>query len=291
MPLTHTRAFRVRYHECDAYGHVNNVSYLRYMQEAAFDASAAAGYGFARYQDMNRNWLVRRTDVEYLQPARYGDTVEVTTWVVDFHRVRSRRAYELRLAGSGQMAARGMTDWVFVDAAGRPVTAPPEMIAAFFPEGYAETAAPRDHFPAAPPPPPGVYRTRRRVAWSDIDTAQHVNNIAYMVYVEDCGMEVLAAHGWPVARMTAEGFGMLLRQHQIEYLQPAVMDDELELATWVSEVRRASATRHYTITRVRDGALMARVNTRAAWVDMASGRPIRIPDRFLADFAPNVAAG
>ncbi len=38
------RAFRVRSYECDGYGHVNHANYLRYMQEAAFDASAAAGY-------------------------------------------------------------------------------------------------------------------------------------------------------------------------------------------------------------------------------------------------------
>ena len=42
MALTHERTFRVRHYECDSYGHVNHANYLRYMQEAAFDASAAA---------------------------------------------------------------------------------------------------------------------------------------------------------------------------------------------------------------------------------------------------------
>ncbi len=290
MPLTHTRAFRVRYYECDAYGHVNNVNYLRYMQEAAFDASAAAGFDFNRYTAMNRWWLVRQTDVTYRQPARYGDTIEVKTWVLDFHRVRSRRCYELRSARTGQLAATGLTDWVFVDAAtGRPAPAPEEMVAAFFPEGHPQDVPPRQRFPAPPPPPPGAFRTRRRVAWSDIDSAQRVNNTTYMAYVEDCGMEVLAAHGWPVSRMASEGFGMVLRRHLIEYLQAAVLDDELEISTWVTEVRRASATRYYAVTRASDGALVARVNTEAAWVDLATGRPVRIPELFLADFAPNVA--
>ena len=43
MPLKHERLFRVRFYECDAYGHLNNSNYVRYMQETAFDASAAAG--------------------------------------------------------------------------------------------------------------------------------------------------------------------------------------------------------------------------------------------------------
>jgi acyl-CoA thioester hydrolase len=89
MPLTHTRTFRIRYYECDAYGHVNQAQYLRYMQEAAFDASAAAGYDTARYEEMGRTWLIRETEIEYLRPLRYGDSVRVTTWVDDFRRIRS----------------------------------------------------------------------------------------------------------------------------------------------------------------------------------------------------------
>ena len=54
MPLTHVRTFQVRYHECDSYGRVNHTNYLRYMQEAAFDASAAAGYDLVRYEAINR---------------------------------------------------------------------------------------------------------------------------------------------------------------------------------------------------------------------------------------------
>ena len=50
MPAAvHTATFRVRHYECDAYGHLNNANYARYMQEAAFDASAAVGYGKDRY--------------------------------------------------------------------------------------------------------------------------------------------------------------------------------------------------------------------------------------------------
>ena len=88
MPRTQTRTFRVRFGECDAYGHVNNTNYVRYMQEAAFDASAAAGYDFARYDALGQYWLVRETEVEYLKPLVYGDTFEVKTWVADFRRVR-----------------------------------------------------------------------------------------------------------------------------------------------------------------------------------------------------------
>ena len=79
MPLTHTRTFRVRYYECDTRGHVNHTNYLRYMQEAAFDASAAAGYDLARYEAMDRFWLVRATDIEIMRSLSYADSVQVKT--------------------------------------------------------------------------------------------------------------------------------------------------------------------------------------------------------------------
>jgi acyl-CoA thioester hydrolase len=292
MPMIHVRTFRVRYYECDAYGHVNQANYLRYMQEAAFDASAAAGYDLTRYEAMGHHWLVRETDIEYLRPLRYGDSVQVKTWVVDFRRIRSRRAYEFRRAGSDELVAHARTDWVFLDSATwRSAPIPPEMMAAFFPEGLPDPAPPRPRFPSAPPPPPGVFRLRRRVEWRDIAPEQHVNNAVYLSYLEDCGVQVAAAHGWPMARMQAEGFAIVARRHQIEYQQPAVLDDELELATWISDVKRATAVRHYRVARVRDGALLARARTLWVWVDLKTGRPIRTPDTFLADFAPNIAGG
>lgn len=290
MPLTYERTFRVRHYECDAYGHVNNSNYLRYMQEAAFDASAAAGYDLRRYDEMNRLWLVRENTIDYLAPLRYGDTITVRTWVEDFRRSRSRRAYELTRDGGGEAIARGSTDWVFLDQESlRPARIPAEMMAAFFPEGAPDEAPRRSKFPEPPPPPPGVFRQRRRVEWRDIDMAGHVNNAVYLAYADDCGMQISVAYGWPEERMRAEGFGVVARQHRIEYKQPALLDDELEISTYVYNVRKATVTRYYRITRPADGALIAQVQTRYVWVNIETGRPIRVPEAFMDEFGPNIA--
>lgn len=290
MPLTHVRTFRVRHYECDTYGHAKCPSYLNYMQEAAFDASAAAGYDLARYEAMGCQWLVRETEIEYLRPLRYGDSVHVKTWVVDFRRVRSRRAYEFRQAESGELVARANTDWVFMDSAtGQPTSIPPEMRRAFFPEGEPGQALPRSRFSPPPPPPPGVFRLRQQVEWRDLDPAQHVNNAVYLAYLENCGVQAVAAHGWPQARMHTEGFAIAARCHQIEYRQPGVWGDELELTTWVSDIQHDAAARHYTVSRVSDGALL--VQARLLWgtMDVKTGQSIPLPALFLADLEPNIA--
>jgi acyl-CoA thioester hydrolase len=278
MPLIHERTFRVRHYECDTTGYVKYPNYLNYMQEAAFDASAAAGYSMARYATMDRYWLVRDTDVEYLRPLRYGDSVQVRTWVADFRQVRSLRSYELRRAESGELVARASTDWVFLDtAAGRPVSIPREMMAAFFPEGVPDRAPPRARFPSASPPDTGIFRLRRRVEWQDVDPAHHVNNAVYLAYLEECRLQAQAATGWPQARMQEAGLATRVRWYQIEYRQPGLLGDELELATWVSDVKETTAVRHSTVSRVGDGELLAQA--RAYWeaTSPETGRPVRIP--------------
>ena len=289
MPLTHSRTLRIRHYECDAYGHVNNANYVRYMQETAFDASAVAGYGIARYQEMGRIWLVRDTDIEYLQPLRYGDSVSIKTWVADMRRVRSQRAYEFRNDATGELVARAHTDWVFLDTnTGRPTPIPEALMAAFFPEGVPMEVPPREHFPTPPPPPVGVFSMRRIVEWRDIDPMQHVNNATYLAYMDDCGVQVSRAHGWSMDRMSSEGFGIITRRNRIDYRQPALLDDDLAITTWVSGVHSSSATRHYAITRVADGALLAQANALYVWVDLTSGKLIPVPGYFLKDFANNI---
>lgn len=290
MPLIHERIFSVRYSECDALGHVNNSHYLRYMQEAAFDGSAAAGYGSEVYAAMKRIWLARQTEIEYLRPLRYGESVIVKTYVVDFRRVVSRRNYEMRVQGTDEPVARAWTEWAFVDIeTGRPALIPLEAVNAYFPEGAPPPAPPREKFPASPPPPSGAYTHRRRVAWSDVDSAGFVNNPVYLTYAEDCGFQCVAAHGWSAQRMLAEGSVIVARRNQIEYLQPALLDDEIEISTWLSDVKRVSALRHYTITRMRDGVELARVHTLGVWMNIATGQPARFPAQMLHDFAPNTA--
>lgn len=288
--MQHTFSFPVRYDDCDPYGHVNHAAYLRYMLEAAFAASASIGFPVGRYREMGRLWFVRDTEIEYLAPLRYGDEVVVQTWVLDFRRVRSRRAYELRRAGDEMVVARAVTDWVFLDnVKQRPASVPAGMAAAFLPDGPAPDLEPRQPFPQAPEPPLGVYRQKRRVAWSDLDPAGHVNNARYLNYFEDCAIGDARSRGWPVARMLEEGgFAIVARRYRIEYKEPAHLDEKLEVATWISNVRRASAVRHYTVCRVADGMLLAQARALWAWVDPESGRPVRIPEGFIADFAENI---
>jgi acyl-CoA thioester hydrolase len=255
MPLIHNHTFRVRHYECDPQGLVFCANYLRYMQEAAFAASAAAGYDVARYEAMGESWLIRETLVEYLDALCLGDVVEVQTWVIDFRRVRSRRAYELRRKGKPPLVARAFTDWVYLEQeTGRPTSIPAEMKAAFFPEGVPQVAPPRERFPVKCDPPPDAYRQRRPVEWRDLDAVGHVNNAVYVDFVEEVG------------RGFAPGHAISTQRVHVEYRQPALPGDELEVVTWLAAQEGQQKVRNTMIYRLGDGGLLARAQTEETWL-------------------------
>ncbi len=115
-----------------------------------------------------------------------------------------------------------------------------------------------------------------------------MNNAAYLVYIEECNAAAAAAFGWPLSRIMDEGIGIVARRYRIEYREPAVMDDELVLTSFLSDFKRATAVRHNEIRRVADGALLVRAYALWVFIDLATGKPIRIPVKFMEDFRPNV---
>jgi len=289
MPAIFNRIFRVRHYECDSYGHLNNVNYVRYMQETALDASAAVGWTTERYNAIGHQWLIRETNIEYLQPLVWNDEVEVRTYVVDFRRVQSRRHYEFRRVSDGTLVAQADTNWVYLNTeTGKPASIPTSIVHDFAPDGLPDTNK-FEKFPQPPPQPDGVYCLKKRAEWRDIDTVGHVNNAAYMAYCEDVSTQVGREPGWTMQRMLDEGFALVLRRFRIQYLQPAVLDDEIEISTWVSDVKRATAFRHYDLLRSSDKERLARAYAHVVCFDMEKQRPMRIPKQFLDDFAHNVS--
>ena len=115
----------------DQNGHVNNVMYVQWMQDAAVQHYEAMG-GTGPTQAIGATWVVRSHTVEYLRPAFEGERIRVSTWVVNMRRVRSLRRYRFLRVADGQLLVRGETDWVFVDAASGSLRAIPAAIAGLF---------------------------------------------------------------------------------------------------------------------------------------------------------------
>jgi acyl-CoA thioester hydrolase len=126
---------------------------------------------------------------------------------------------------------------------------------------------------------------RRQVGWPDIDQAQHVNNAVYLEYLEDLEIRAFAALGWTPSRLAQDGFAFRAERRLIDYLQPALLHEELELSTWTSDLDHSGAVRHHTITRVGDGELLVRARSYMRPYQLDSDQPIPIPGEFLRDLS------
>jgi acyl-CoA thioester hydrolase len=290
MDPINTTHFTVRHYECDAYGHLNNAVYLQYMQEAAVNASTARGLDRTAYEQIGRIWLIRASEIEYLSAAVAGDEIDVHTWVADYRRTTSRREYELRRLSDDQLIARGGSDWVFLDAETlRPAAITADIHTALGKHSGDNVHESRIRLDTPSRPPASAFEMERRVEWRDIDEMQHLNNSAYLSYAEDCAMHLSDAYNWPFQRWIENGIAFFARQNRIEYLQPAHLHDRLKIRTWLFNLRRATATRHYEFLRASDDQVLARLQTNWVLINLDTGRPTRFPAEFSELLADNIA--
>ena len=127
-----TTQLRVRYHEMDALGHVNNAVYQHYLEQAAVEHSEHLGFSHRFYEELGGVFVMRRIEIEYLRPAVAGDFLNVTTWLQEVRGPRAIRRYEIRKQGEEPLLVTAEALWVWVDTkAMRPRAIPQPIMDAF----------------------------------------------------------------------------------------------------------------------------------------------------------------
>ena len=122
-----------------------------------------------------------------------------------------------------------------------------------------------------------VYEHRVLVLPSDIDENAHANNLCYLRWMNEAAVAHSAANGWTAQRYIELGATWFARRHTIEYLVPAAEGDELVVHTWIYDWKSVRSTRRYRFVRLRDGAVVATAETLWAFVNLATGRPVKLP--------------
>ena len=110
-----------------------------------------------------------------------------------------------------------------------------------------------------------------RVSADDIDEQRHVNNVAFVRWIQ----EVAVAH-W-LSRTTQEQrekFSWIVIRHEIDYKKQAFENERITATTWVGEPTRISWERLTEITR---GESLL-VKARSVWclIDRETSKPTRI---------------
>ena len=208
---------RVRFEECQPGGEIRASTFLRYAQDAAWVHSDAAGFDRAWYRERGLTWLVRCLTLDVVGPSQAGETLTMTTEVVAMRRVLARRRGEILDATDG-LVAIVETDWLMTGPSLAPVRIPSEFDTAFPP-------VPSTFEPARvtlPATPPDAHVRHFHVRRSEIDPMAHVNNAAYVDYLE----ESLAEAG------ALDALQARPRRYVLEYQQAAEPGAPLTGAVW-----------------------------------------------------------
>jgi len=129
-----------------------------------------------------------------------------------------------------------------------------------------------------------VYTRSFTIPGDAIDENGHVNNVAYVQWMQRIAVEHYEAIGG-VDPMHEAGAIWVVREHKIEYLLPAFAGEEIESKTWVENMRRVRSLRKYEFVRKSDGNVLVRGETDWVFVDAQTGRPRAIPEGVAKVFA------
>jgi acyl-CoA thioesterase FadM len=116
-------------------------------------------------------------------------------------------------------------------------------------------------------------------------TAAGVTSLGTILrYLEHLATRASAARGFDHLWYERAGTAWVVHEMDLLLSRLPGIDDELMMATWVSEFRKVQAHREYAIWRAANQRLVARARARWAYVDRLNGRLTRLPDELVARF-------
>ena len=108
MKFSHS--FRVQADDIDEQGHVNNVAYLRWIQDVAV---AHWRHSATDEQQEEYGWVVVRHEIDYKKQAFENDEITATTWVGEWSKVTCERFTEI--FRENELLVKGRTVWCMLD--------------------------------------------------------------------------------------------------------------------------------------------------------------------------------
>jgi len=100
----------------DELGHVNNVVYLRWVQDIAVTHWHVA----APLEMIEAEvWIALKHTIEYRDPILPGESAEIRTWLGEVRGPRFDRHVDIRKPGAKRFSARAVTEWCRINRATR----------------------------------------------------------------------------------------------------------------------------------------------------------------------------
>jgi acyl-CoA thioester hydrolase len=125
------------------------------------------------------------------------------------------------------------------------------------------------------------FERRITASSADIDALGHVNNAAWVRWIQD-----MATWHWHALADPAhvEAYLWVVVRHEVDYLRPVGPGETVTGRTWLGEAPRGARFDRYSEFSGEDGKLRVRAKSIWAILDKATGRPLRVPEAVAAPF-------
>ncbi|WP_235866278.1 acyl-CoA thioesterase [Serinibacter arcticus] len=129
----------------------------------------------------------------------------------------------------------------------------------------------------------GRARIEMPVRWSDVDLFGHVNNAAFLRFLDDARFATFPRMGVDAAGGLTDAV-LVVVKHEIDYLAAVPFTAEpVTVEVWVSRIGASSVDFGYEVLS-HEGATLLLARSRMVQVDRATGRPRAFGDAERADF-------
>ena len=303
LPPPHVFHCPLRWADMDMLGHVNNVTYVDYLQEARVDLLRALAQEAGPEVGPLPAVFVARHEVQYLSSLVFRpEPVAVAMRVSEVRAASYTLDSEVYGERDGERHTylRARSVLVHVD----PTTQQVRRLSPAEKELLGRHRGPAHEQRLAPlledvevPPHASSYAVN--VRFSDVDPNQHVNNVTYFEYFQEARVSLVTrlsgVHfddqgGDHPSPLGSRGLGLVVARVDVDYREPLVLRAEpYTLRTWVARVGRSSFTIEGAV--VEDGRVLSRGRTVMVVIDEATGRATPIPDENRAVLESVEASG
>ena len=224
----------LRWADMDSLGHVNNVTYVDYLQESRVDmlrvhAPATGG------EQLAEGTVVVRHEVEFVAPLVFRfEPVRIESWVTRIRAASFTMAYEIldeSPEGERRVYTRArtvLTPYVFAEERPRRIRDEERAVLERFLEPDAGGGPMSRH----------VYECH--VRFSDVDVYGHVNNVKYFEYYQEARIAFVLSLRRPV-RPRGPRLRQVVARIDVDYKRPILFRPEpYVVETWVTRVGTSS---------------------------------------------------
>ncbi len=134
-PKPFVRQLTVAEESIDGLGHVNNIAYLKWCEDTAWQHSAHLGLTMTDWLNVDRAMAITRAEYDYLAAAFTGEQISVATWLVTSDlKLTMERRFQIVRDADGKTLFTGRWQLVCINiSSGRPARLPRQFIEIYGP--------------------------------------------------------------------------------------------------------------------------------------------------------------